>query len=182
MPLELPDWAREIAAPGDAVGSDEDLLDRAVAIACESARRDHGPFGSVIADAEGTVVAAGHNHVVHGRDSTAHAEIHAIRRAEANLDTHDLSQPQQAPLTLYASCAPCVMCFGALYWSGLDRVVAAASSEQAEALGFMEGPVTEAMWARAREEKNLAYEPGVAGQRDPAEPFRIYEEQGGTIY
>lgn len=181
-PGPLPDWVPSIAAPGDDVGTTGAAVDAAVGIAIESASRGHGPFGSVIVDADGVLVESGFNHVIAGLDSTAHAEIHAIRRAEQRLEMHDLGEPDRAPLTLYASCEPCVMCFGAIYWSGLSRVVAAASAEQAEALGFLEGPVTPQMWERARGEKDVTYERGVRGELDPARPFEVYETEDGEIY
>lgn len=182
MPEPLPAWARAVVEPGERLASPEAGLDLAVELAAASARSGGGPFGAVIADADLAVVAAGFNHVVQGRDSTAHAEVHAIRRAQARLGTHDLAEPGRAPLTLLASCEPCVMCFGAVYWSGLARVLAAAASGEAEALGFQEGPVTDAMWARAREEKGISYEAGRSGERDPTEPFAVYRERGGEIY
>lgn len=179
-PPRTPDWVSREARSEEA-GEPSDLLDRAIAIACESARRQHGPFGSIVADHEGRVVAAGHNRVVATHDSTAHAEIQAIRAAERELGDHDLGDPRHAPLTLYASCEPCVMCFGAIYWSGLHRVVSAAPADAAERLGFQEGPVTDAMWTAAREDKGIE-RADVEPSRDPREPFRIYDEEGGQIY
>lgn len=180
--VPLPDWARRHAEPGDVLQDDAQLIDAAVAIACESAERSNGPFGAVIADEDGRIIAAGFNHVVAGRDSTAHAEVHAMRRAQQRLDTHDLGATERGPLTMYASCEPCIMCFGAVYWSGLDSFLAAASADEAEAIGFMEGPVTDNMWARAREDKGIELKRNVTGQRDPGEPFRIYERSEGIIY
>jgi tRNA(Arg) A34 adenosine deaminase TadA len=179
MSVPRPDWMLDLAREAEG-GSLSQLLDQAIAIACESARREHGPFGAIVADAEGAIVAAGHNRVIADRDSTMHAEIHAIRAAEHELASHDLGAGE--PLTMYASCEPCVMCFGAIYWSGLDRIAAAAPAEAAEALGFEEGPVTDAMWATAREDKGIVRAEGVEPTRDPEEPFRVCEEQGGEIY
>jgi tRNA(Arg) A34 adenosine deaminase TadA len=112
----------------------------------------------------------------------AHAEIEAIRVAQLRLDTHDLANADPGELTLFTSCAPCVMCFGAIYWSGLARVVSAAPAQAAEAIGFDEGPVTEAMLDRARKEKGIAFETQAPTTRDPSEPLRVYEEQGHPLY
>jgi guanine deaminase len=180
MPEAPPVWVTEIAREVDG-GEPAELLDATVAIACESARRQHGPFGSLVADRDGNVVAAGHNRVVANHDSTAHAEITALRRAEGKLDTHDLAATARGPLVLYASCEPCIMCFGAIYWSGLEEIAAAARAHHAEALGFAEGPVTDEMWTTAREDKGIE-RVDVEPTRDPTEPFRVYEEQGGEIY
>jgi guanine deaminase len=176
-----PAWVRELAEEAQP-GAPRQLLDQAIAIACESARREHGPFGAIVTDREGHVVAAGHNRVVADCDSTAHAEVTAIREAQQRLDTHALDQPAEAPFTLYSSCEPCVMCFGVIYWSGLRRIAAAAPAEAAEALGFEEGPVTDAMWQTAHDDKGLVRAEGVEPTRDPEEPFRVYAEEGGEIY
>lgn len=178
----LPAWVEAITAPGERVSDDRAAIDAAIEIATQSAREGNGPFGALIVDAERTVVATGWNRVIEVTDSTAHAEIEAIRAAEVRLGTHDLAAPERAPLTLFSSCAPCVMCFGAIYWSGLARVVAAASAEAAEQLGFQEGPVTEAMWATAREDKGITFEPDAKTTRDPDEPFRVYQNNDGPLY
>lgn len=178
----LPGWVEQITYAGDRFSTEQAVLDAAIELATASAQQDQGPFGAVIADPEGVVVSVGWNRVIEATDSTAHAEIEALRAAEVRLGTHDLAATDRGPLTLYTSCAPCVMCFGAIYWSGLDRVVAAARAEDAERLGFQEGPVTEAMWARASKDKGITYEPETTANRDPGEPFRVYEERGGEIY
>lgn len=128
------------------------------------------------------VVGVGWNRVVETHDSTAHAEVTAIRDAQARLATHDLEATARGPLTLYGSCAPCIQCFGAIYWSGLARVITAAGAGDAELLGFQEGPVTEALWARAREDKGIVFIGEAETARDPKGPFEAYETHGGQIY
>lgn len=181
-PPPLPGWAAAIVEPGDQLDGETQLVDRAIELAVGSARHGGGPFGAIVADVDGRVVDVGWNHVVEACDSTAHAEIHAMRRAQSRLGTHDLSASDRGELVLYGSCAPCIQCFGAIYWSGLSRVVTAAASDDAEALGFDEGPVTDELWAAARDQKKIAYEGGAATEADPTEPFRVYEELGGQIY
>jgi guanine deaminase len=113
-------------------------MSRAIALAAEhSADGVHGPFGAVIARAD-AVVAEGWNDVVAGKDPTAHAEIVAIRRACASLDTHDLSG-----YTIYCSCEPCPMCLAAIYWARLDRVVYAATRDDAAGIGFDDAAIYE---------------------------------------
>ncbi len=77
------------------------------------------------------MVARGGNRVVADRDPTAHAELVAIRTAARVLGTHDLSG-----CVLYASCRPCPMCLTAAWWARVDRVVYAATTEEASAAGF----------------------------------------------
>jgi guanine deaminase len=64
-------------------------------------------------------------------DPTAHAEIVAIRRACRRLGAFQLTG-----CTVYASAEPCPMCLGALYWARPDRVVFAATREDAARAGF----------------------------------------------
>jgi len=62
------------------------------------------PIGSVLVDASGTIVAAGHNERVQSGDPTAHAEMTAIRRAGRRRDWREL--------TLVSTLSPCAMCSG----------------------------------------------------------------------
>lgn len=155
----------------------EDLMDLAVAIAQANAERARGPFGAVVADADGAVVEVGWNAVLAATDSTAHAEIVAIRRAERALGRHELGG-----LSMLASCAPCIQCYGAIYWSGLADVYAAARRDDAEALGFREGPVTPQLWKAALDERGVRYHPSFRRSRAALQPFATYREKGGARY
>ena len=89
-----------------------------------------GPFGAAIVQ-NGNLISQGWNRVTSTNDPTAHAEIVAIRKSCSLLKTFDLSG-----CVLYANCEPCPMCLGAIYWSGIKRVVYGASRHDAEAIGF----------------------------------------------
>jgi tRNA(Arg) A34 adenosine deaminase TadA len=112
--------------------STESLLRRAIEIGREGmlARRG-GPFGALIASSDGSIIAEGCNQVTSTNDPTAHAEITAIRRACAALETFVL-----AGHVLYTSCEPCPMCLAAAYWARVDGIVFAASRVDAAAGGF----------------------------------------------
>lgn len=113
-------------------GPDERFMRRAV----EAARRgiDEGqtPFGACVVRG-GEAVACEHNVVWATTDITAHAEIHAIRRACRELGTVDLSGG-----VIYTTCEPCPMCFAACHWARLDRIVYGASIADARQAGFNE--------------------------------------------
>ncbi len=89
-----------------------------------------GPFGAVIVK-DGIILAEAVNRVVVNSDPTAHAEINAIREAASLLKSHDLSD-----CTLYCSCEPCPMCLGAIYWSGIRKIVYSSDRYDAEQAGF----------------------------------------------
>jgi len=106
------------------------LLQHALKIAENGIDTGHGPFGAVIAK-NGKILAEANNEVVISNDPTAHAEVLAIRRATSFLKTHNLSD-----CVLYTSCEPCPMCLGAIYWSGIKKVVYASDRNDAERSGF----------------------------------------------
>ncbi len=89
-----------------------------------------GPFGAlVVKDVE--VVGKGVNLVTSSNDPTAHAEIVAIRDACKNLDSFQLDD-----CILYASCEPCPMCLGAIYWARPKMLIFAAGHNDAAKAGF----------------------------------------------
>ncbi|MFM8361409.1 MAG: nucleoside deaminase [Haliscomenobacter sp.] len=90
-----------------------------------------GPFGCVVVDASGNVIGEGHNEVLAQKDPTCHAEVVAIRRACAHIGDFQLEG-----CTVYATCEPCPMCLGALYWARPSRIVFACTREEAAAIGF----------------------------------------------
>jgi guanine deaminase len=89
-----------------------------------------GPFGCVIVK-DGHIVGKGSNRVLDSNDPTAHAEVVAIRDACQNLGTFQLQG-----CTVFASCEPCPMCLGAIYWARPDKVYYANTKEDAAAIGF----------------------------------------------
>jgi len=171
--MDLPAWA---VGPVPATVDADAALRLAVDLAQASASNGGGPFGAVITRGD-NVVAVGWNQVVALRDSTAHAEVQAIRSAQTTAGTHDLSGQG---LVLHSSCAPCIQCFGAIYWSGIQDVRYAAPASLAEANGFQEGPVDAASWEAARRDKGIraALVPLDVAER----PFRAFQEAGGTRY
>lgn len=128
-----------------------------------------GPFGCVIVR-DGQVVGRGCNAVTSSNDPTAHAEIVAIRDACRQLGNYQLSD-----CVLYASCEPCPMCLGAIYWARPKRVVYAATREQAAAAGFddafiyreIEGPPGE---------RRIVFD--LLADRGAEEVFELWREKG----
>lgn len=105
-------------------------MQRAIALAVENVRQGGGPFGAVIVR-NGKILAEGVNRVTANHDPTAHAEVQAIRKAAALLQTFDLQG-----CDIYSSCEPCPMCLGAIYWAHLDHLYFAASKDDAAEVGF----------------------------------------------
>ena len=111
--------------------SPEDLMRRTIELAVDNVRaRLGGPFAALVVRG-GEVIAEGTNRVTSTNDPTAHAEVVAVREACRRLGTFDL-----AGCEVFASCEPCPMCLGALYWARIDRLWFAAGREAAAAAGF----------------------------------------------
>ena len=89
-----------------------------------------GPFGAVVAKGV-DIIAEGVNCVSSANDPTAHAEIVAIREACKKLGAFEL-----AGCDIYASCEPCPMCLGAIYWARPDRVYFGNTAADAANAGF----------------------------------------------
>ncbi len=131
-----------------------------------------GPFGAVIVK-DGAVIARGVNGVTVLGDPTAHAEVSAIREACRVLGTFDLSGGE-----IYASCEPCPMCLGAIYWARLDRLTYAGTREDAAAAGFDDAHIYDEI-PRPPTERDL---PTVAlAHPDRARPFAAWSARGDRV-
>jgi guanine deaminase len=107
------------------------FLDRVVDLAKEKMLLGNGgPFAALIVK-DGKILAEGWNQVTSTNDPTAHAEVVAIREA-----CEKLARFQLEDCLLYASCEPCPMCLGAIYWARPLQVIFAATKDQAAAAGF----------------------------------------------
>ena len=101
--------------------TEQDLafLRQAIELARKARNDGRHPFGALIVNQRGeTVVAARNNAVRPNGDPTQHAEMLACSQA-ARL----LTEAELAKCTLYTSTEPCAMCAGAIYWTGIGRVV-----------------------------------------------------------
>lgn len=112
--------------------SDSGFMRRAIARAREGLAAGQTPFGACIVR-DGRILATEHNAVWAATDSTAHAEVQAIRTACRVLGTVDLSGS-----VMYSTCEPCPMCFSAIHWAKISTIVFGARIADARALGFSE--------------------------------------------
>jgi tRNA(Arg) A34 adenosine deaminase TadA len=97
----------------------EALLRKAFAVAVKARESGDHPFGSILVDPDGTILMEqGNGFTAEGRDMTAHAERLLATRASKTYPSKFLAE-----CTLYTSAEPCAMCSGAIYWTGIGRVV-----------------------------------------------------------
>ena len=82
------------------------------------------PVGCVIVN-NNDIISRSSNMVELLNDSTAHAELIAITSAQNSLNSKNLDN-----CILYTTLEPCLMCYGAIYWSKINTVVYAASDKK----------------------------------------------------
>ena len=90
----------------------------AIEMAKESKRKSNLPFGCVLVNKEGVIIAKGENTINTDNDCLAHAEINLIREVCKVYDYGYLNG-----CTIYTSDEPCPMCTSAIYWSGIGKLV-----------------------------------------------------------
>ncbi len=152
---------------GNSVTIHQQAMQQAIALATENVRsRKGGPFGAVITRGN-EFVSTGVNLVTATNDSTAHAEIVAIRNA-----CHALAQFQLQGCILYTSCEPCPMCLAACYWAHLDAVYYGNTSADAAVAGFDDSAIYKQLALPASDRK-LVMQPLM--REEARESFRVWQ-------
>ena len=132
-----------------------------------------GPFGAVITDKDGNIIAKGNNMVLKNNDPTAHAEVTVIREACKKLGTYDLSG-----CILYTSCEPCPMCLSAIIWANIKEVYYACTREDAGEIGFRDDVIYEYLEGKNKDLIKLHQI-----DRDECKGlFKEYKDSNKTIY
>jgi guanine deaminase len=93
---------------------------------------DGGPFGACLVRGD-EVLAVAHNTVLKDLDPTCHGEINAIRLAARKLQSFDLSGCE-----IYSTTEPCPMCFAAIHWARIGRLIYGTAIAEVTQLGFNE--------------------------------------------
>ena len=103
---------------------------RAIELANDNVENGGTPYGAVVVY-QNEIIGEGFNTLHKEYDISGHAELIAIREAQAVLKTNDLSE-----CTIYASGHPCPMCFGAIGFVGIKTVYYANTLKEASAVGM----------------------------------------------
>lgn len=135
--------------------------------------KEGGPFGAIIVDKEGNVIAKGNNKVILKNDPTAHAEVTAIREACEKLNTYDLSN-----CILYTSCEPCPMCLSAIIWANIKEVYFGCTKEDAAEIGFRD----EAIYDFIKGKNNNLINLKQMDREECIKTFNEYKKNKGIIY
>ncbi len=150
----------------------DEHLRTAVRLATDNVAAGQFPFaGLVVADrGAGEVIATGVNTCRRDADPAAHGEVEAIRAACRRLGTFDLSDT-----IVVSSCHPCPMCQAVAGMTGIERIVFAATREQAAAGGF---GFSEAMAGRLDEVDGALVELEYVETDGAAAPFDAWRAGG----
>jgi tRNA(Arg) A34 adenosine deaminase TadA len=178
--VDTPDWVADTFPEDGRYANDEERMQ----VAVEAARRNvelgtGGPFGAAVFEApSGRLVAVGVNRVMPLNNSVLHGETMAIMLAQRRVGSCTLAGGVDHEL--FTSCEPCAMCLGAAQWSGVRRVVWAATRRDAQHFGFDEGPVFAESYAYLRD-RGMRFDGGVLREGGRA-ALQLYATTGGTIY
>ncbi len=129
------------------------------------------PIGCVIVR-DGVVIGEGYNEVDRRCDSTAHAEIVAIRRAGARLRCVELRGA-----TLYSTLQPCGMCSMASIWAKIGRIVYGAGRGEVHDMYFEDRHMNTIDFIRDAYRDDLALSGGILA----AECAALYFPPGADI-
>jgi len=180
----LPSWVTSEVDYTQTYVSDEERMRFVISLARGNVEhRTGGPFAAAIFErgAKGRLVSVGVNSVIRLNNSTSHAEMLAFQLAQKRLASHTLAGDGTRPEhELFTSCAPCAMCLGATLWSGVTRIVSAATREDAESIAFDEGPVFPESY-RYLEKRGVAVV-GELLRADAQAVMGLYRRLGGEVY
>mmetsp|Transcript_118973 Transcript_118973/g.333235 ORF Transcript_118973/g.333235 Transcript_118973/m.333235 type:complete len:228 (-) Transcript_118973:36-719(-) len=185
--LTMPNWTREFVALMDKeFTSDEEMMRVAIDLSKYNViENTGGPFGCAIFETDtqtgkSKIFSVGVNRVTALNNSTLHGEMVAIQFAQKKLKTFALKDKSGSKeYCLFTSCEPCAMCLGGTFWSGVSRMVCAATKADAEAIGFDEGPVFPESYD-ALEKAGIRVRRNVL-REDGAQVLKMYGETG-VIY
>ena len=98
-------------------------------VAKQAGARGDAPFGALLISADGDVMAEAGNSQVSNEQVLAHAEMVLLHDA-----VKQFSKEELAGATIYTSAEPCAMCSGAIFWSGVGRLVFGISGAKLHAI------------------------------------------------
>ncbi|NAZ83408.1 nucleoside deaminase [Kineococcus sp. R8] len=183
----LPGWVDEVLAPVPETATDAGWMAVVNTLAARNpVEGSGGPFAALVVEtATGRLVSAGVNLVLASGLSSLHAEVTALSLAQRRLGSWDLGAAGLPAHSLVVNWRPCAMCYGAVVWSGVTRLVVAGSGPELEELtGFDEGPVRDD-WAEQLQDRGIEVVSDVL-REEALEVYRGYRDvvadRGATVY
>lgn len=108
------------------MSEDEKFID----IAIELSKKAYYPYGAIIVR-NGEIIGRSDVDVPISKTGFSHAELRAIEDAMEKLGGH-LCAEGGKDCAIYSSCEPCAMCMGAILYTGISRLVYAATLEDSK--------------------------------------------------
>lgn len=181
LQIELPGFLAQANAVAQVMASAQARMRFVIDLARRNIAAQGGPFAAAVFELDsGRLVAAGANRVVATGLSCAHAEMIALSLAQRRLGCFDLGGPGMVGCELVCNAEPCLMCLGAVLWSGVRRLTCGARSEDVAAIGFDEGP-RPADWLGELDRRRIVVCRDVL-REEANEVLREYRALGGPIY
>ena len=167
--------------------TDEEMMDVAIKISAMNVKENTGgPFGCAIfekddATGKAALFSVGCNRVVSCSNSTLHGEMTALQIAEKKLKSFSLREAKKGKkYIMCTSCEPCAMCLGATFWAAPAEMHCSATKDDAESIGFDEGPVFPESYVKleasgCKVKKNILRAEGAQVLNDYAKGGPIYQ-------
>jgi tRNA(Arg) A34 adenosine deaminase TadA len=182
--LTLPAWLEKILQKKNLIlPSAEERMHWVIGLSRQNVEnKSGGPFAAAIFEINsGKLLAATVNRVEALNCSSAHAEILAFTFAQQRRQSWDLGNDPDNPCELLSSAQPCLMCLGAILWSGVIRLTYGASAADVTAiLGFDEGPLP-VNWQKELQTRGINVVPELYRQA-AVTVLELYKKEHGTIY
>ncbi|HAL46027.1 MAG: tRNA-specific adenosine deaminase [Planctomycetes bacterium GWF2_42_9] len=180
--ISLPKWIHDFLSAEEIILPNiEDRMRLAVKLSeLNITEKTGGPFGAAVFDDKGILIAPGVNLVESSQCSILHAEMVAIALAQKTLNRFDLSDGGKSKYELITTTEPCAMCYGAIPWSGVSRLVCGARDEDARAIGFDEGAKLK-NWKEELQKRNIEVRCDCL-REEAKSVLKKYSLIGGKIY
>ncbi len=179
--LKQPEWIYEYWKQQKRVVTEKEIVQILLQLIAENtARKTGGPFSALITDEKNRLLVLAVNSVLFCGQSLAHAEVNALALAQKELKTFDLAL--KGRLKLYSSAQPCLMCCGAIIWSGIRELIYISSRKEVETiLGFDEGFLVR-NWKRELLRRKIAVRRLKGYRQQALLALEEYRRQNGVIY
>ncbi|MBE6423943.1 nucleoside deaminase [Succinivibrio dextrinosolvens] len=136
-----------------------------------------GPFYAELYDEHYNFVLGASNSVVETQCALNHAEMNTLKLAFDKYRNYNLSHYK---LTLFVNAEPCIMCLGAIMWSGVNKIIFSVPSSEVERItGFDEG--FKPNWFEEMKKRNIKACGGI-DEEYGKKILQYYVDLGKTIY
>lgn len=182
LSVKLPAWVQDKIQLGTVYATDQAKMKLVIQCSAWNVEmKTGGPFGAAVFDAGHRLVSVGVNRVASEACSAAHAEVVALSLAQQHHVRSYTLRATRNHYTLATSSQMCIMCLGAVCWSGVSRVIYGATGQDVESLtGFDEGPVP-LNWKDECLARNILVT-GPLLQEEARAVLVAYKKQEGVIY